>query len=92
MSALRFSTLRALFLAAAPYLGGTEALHAALRLHFCTPTGPEDLNLYRLLDALADPTKPLTEEDTAEDEQLIRTIGIWLTVGRCEPNPFIADN
>ena len=89
---LRFHNLRALFLAAAPFLGGPAALHDALRLHFSTPTGPDDLNLYRLLDALADPTKlatATTAEDVAEDEQLIRTIGIWLAVGRCEPNPFI---
>jgi hypothetical protein len=90
---LRFHNLRALFLAAAPFLGGSSALHDALRLHFSTPTGPEDLSLYRLLDTLADPTKLaiITAEDITEDEQLIRIIGIWLAVGRCEPNPFIDD-
>ncbi len=82
---LRFRALRQLFLAATPFLDG---LHDALRLHFSTPTGPEDLNLYRLLDALADPTKAVTTEDVVEDYQVIRVIGIWLAIGRCEPNPF----
>ena len=82
---LRFHALRQLCLAATPFLDG---LHDALRLHFSTPTGPEDLNLYRLLDALADPIKAVTAEDVAEDYQVIRVIGIWLAIGRCEPNPF----
>jgi hypothetical protein len=85
---LRFTTLRNLYLAAAPLLGGTIPLHAALRLHFSTPAGPEDLCLYRLLDALADPSKPYDAEDVAEDYQIIQVIGIWLSMGEPRPNPF----
>jgi hypothetical protein len=66
---LRFRALRQLFLAATPFLDG---LHDALRLHFSTPTGPEDLNLYRLLDALADPTNAVTAEDVAIARQTVR--------------------
>ena len=84
----RFFALRQLFLAAAPFLGGPDALHAALRLHFSTPAGPEDLCLYRLLDALADPAKPYDAEDVAEDYQLIQVIGMWLMLGQAQPDPF----
>ena len=85
---LRFRVLHQLYLAAAPILGGTDNLHAALRLHFSTPTGPEDLNLYRLLDALADPSKKVAPEDEEEDYQIIQTIGAWLMMGECRPDPF----
>lgn len=85
---LRFYLLRQLYLAAAPFLGGPTALHAALRLHFSTPAGPEDLCLYRLLNALADPAKPYDAEDVAEGYQIIQTIGVWLAMGEPRPDPF----
>jgi hypothetical protein len=87
--ATRFTSLRQLYLAAGLILGGNTALHAALCLHFSTPLGPEDLCLYRLLDALADPaTTPITAEDVAEDYQLIELLKDWMMAGRCQPNPF----
>jgi hypothetical protein len=85
---LRFLNLRNLYWAAAPFLGGDTALHAALRLHFSTPAGPEDLCLYRLLDALRDPAKPYDAEDVAEDYQIVQTIGVWLAMGEPRPDPF----
>lgn len=86
----RFASLRQLYLAASLILGGQAALHAALRLHFSTPLGPEDLCLYRLLDALANPATAtaITAEDVVEDRPLIEILTDWMMSGRCQPNPF----